>query len=446
MNPFVKPALPAFYLTRSAQAVESPMLTRLREERATALQFVEQTVSGAETQSRDLSTTELETLERSKKRVAELDAQIKPLAEFDALRAASAAASNQFRPTQGGQAGQGTSAAFVSARAFDYQKPGQIFADCARAIKDGDVDARARLESAGLTIIDNTLVRATAPNQTTDEVPGLMPKAVIGSILSDIDASRPFIQSIGAQDMGNIPGRTFTRPYVKQHVTTGQQDSELDELENRQLIIKGTDFTKVTRGGWANISYQTLNYPVGDVWQMLLQDFMDVYGQDSEDAAVAAFDAAVPTASPIDLTNDPTLKEIIKVLYAGARAVYAVRRNLTKLCVWQSLDEWEVYGAVIDEANAKGNTPAVANATTFSSPQSMLGVPRVVVPGLPDGTTIIGSRDRVEVYENRYGFLSAVQPKVIGIELAYGGDIATGVLKPDATSAVAFTRIVRATV
>lgn len=60
----------------------------------------------------------------------------------------------------------------------------------------------------------------------------------------------------------------------------------------------------------------------------------------------------------------------------------------------------------------------------------MLTVPRVVVPAMTTGTTIIGPADRFEVYENRVGFLSVVAPKVMGTEIAYGGDLAVGGLTP----------------
>ena len=60
----------------------------------------------------------------------------------------------------------------------------------------------------------------------------------------------------------------------------------------------------------------------------------------------------------------------------------------------------------------------------------------MVVPGLPAGSFVVGRTNLFEFYEERIGLLSAVEPKVLGIEIAYGGYAAAGFL--DAT---AFTKV-----
>jgi HK97 family phage major capsid protein len=64
------------------------VLTRLSGERDAAVAFIEQTMSAVEAESRDLSDTETRALEAQKSRIQEIDAQIKPLQEFLATRAA----------------------------------------------------------------------------------------------------------------------------------------------------------------------------------------------------------------------------------------------------------------------------------------------------------------------------------------------------------------------
>jgi hypothetical protein len=64
-------------------------------------------------------------------------------------------------------------------------------------------------------------------------------------------------------------------------------------------------------------------------------------------------------------------------------------------------------------------------------------VDRVVVPSFANGTLIVGPKARVEVYEDRIGLLSAVEPSILGVEVAYGGYVAAGVL-----NAAAFSKIV----
>ncbi|MGM2755217.1 hypothetical protein ACS2QP_28185, partial [Bacillus cereus group sp. Bce019] len=62
----------------------------------------------------------------------------------------------------------------------------------------------------------------------------------------------------------------------------------------------------------------------------------------------------------------------------------------------------------------------------------ILDIKRVMAPGLPAGTMIIGRSSQAEAYEERIGLLQAVEPSILGVEVAYGGYFAFGVL--DATA------------
>lgn len=441
MNAFVKPDLPEFYLTRSAQVAESPMLTRLRDEREQTLEFVERTVGQAETDQRDLSDTEKETLVRSKTRVAELDAQIKPLAEFDALKRANADSSARFRPTgtPAAQTGAQGLGAQLKSREYEYKSVGEFMADV--AMSSDNPDAAHRLESAGLTRNSEGFLTRAAGDIPTSGLTGTMPAPIVGSILNNIDASRPFIASIGALDMGSISGKTFSRPVITQNTLSAEQTAELGALGSRSLVIEDVDFTKKTRGASVMVPRQAIDWTSPAVWGALMQDIQDSYAIDSEEAVVAAFSTSIPTTGQdVELTTasgaTPSLGEIIAALYGAASAVYTSRKSLSSLKIWQSVDQWSLYGAVIDTAAANSGSQTPQSQVNGFVP-SLLQTPRIVVPSLAAGTTIVGPADRVEVYEQRIGFLSAIKPSVLGVEMAYGGYVASGTLLP-----AAFRRIV----
>ena len=63
------------------------VLKRLNEERAAAVDFIEQTMAAVEEEARDLSDTETRSLEAQRDRIKQIDDQIKPLAEFEQVRA-----------------------------------------------------------------------------------------------------------------------------------------------------------------------------------------------------------------------------------------------------------------------------------------------------------------------------------------------------------------------
>lgn len=435
------------------------VLQRMRDERQACLDFVERTLSELEKAEpkRDLSAAERETLKNQRDRVAELDEQIKPLEEFEKLREAHQQTRSQYEPTnapsggeqRGGQPTGLGSPVTTNDREHKYRSAGEFLADAYKAspkaqragqqLDRSSVDnAAARLRSHGLTVEGGALVRAAAPHNTTEEVPGLLPVSIIGPIMSDVDAARPFISSIGARDLGGIPGLSFERPVVTQHVQVGKQATEKSTVANRQFEVDGVPFTKDTYGGWANVSRQSIDWTSPGVWDALMTDFIEQYGLETEKAAATAFATAVTQEVELETAaaGSPTLQEVLKALYAAARESYQGSGRMPDM-IWASLDWWETLGVIVDylKATTAGNGGGDSDVQSFAG--NLLRTPRIIVPSLPEKTLIVGVKSRTEVYEDRFGFLSVVEPKVFGVELAYGGYMASGTVKP-----AAFTKIV----
>ena len=429
-------------------------IARLEEQRDATLAFIEQTCAEAATGQRDLSATELATLESSRTRVTELDQQLAPMREFAALRAAHTTTTARFRPTtpasdasggsSTGAGGTSLGAARTAPRGTDYRTRGQVIVDILRAAPQSrggyaDDAARDRLLAAGVYAGaddeqlrafaggDDSQVRAIA-QQVTADTPGLLPTPIVGQVMSDLDAARPFISSIGARDMSAIPGRTFSRPIITQHTQAGKQANELTELASRKFKVDGVDFVKETHGGALEVARQEIDWTSPAAWDALLTDLQEVYAIDTEDAAAAAFAAEVTgaAANTVELqTND--LDGWILALYQAAAGADASVRRLPN-AMWVSLDRWATIGAIIDQIKAKtgGNGGGDSQLDAFAG--NMLHLPRFVVPSFPDGTVIVGVKERTEFYEQRIGLLSAVEPRLLGVEIAYGGYIAYGTL------------------
>jgi hypothetical protein len=342
-------------------------------------------------------------------------------------------------------------AARTEARAYEYRTVGELLADAFLTANEGSQEvrgaprapgARERLEGNGLGINGGFLQRAAAPHTTTAEIPGLLPATIQGALLNDIDAARPFITSIGAKDLGGIPGTTFKRPVVTTHVTMGAQSAEKAELEDGQFIVGGVDFTKTTYGGWTNVSRQAIDWSSPAAWDALMADFLDIYARTTENAAADAFVTAVTTeTSTVAATGTtPTLAELYSGLYTAAAASYGVTGRLPDT-IWASTDWWVTLGQIVDAVQATTNTNMGAGSTnSLADFSGNLGrLRRVIVPSMASGTLIIGPANRTEFYEDRIGFLTAVQPKVLGVEIAYGGYAAFATLKPTAYRKLVFT-------
>lgn len=434
---------------------EHPTIKRLEDQRAAEFRFIDKVTGEAEDAKRDLSDTERQNVVDAQERVKKIDEQLKPLREFYALESADQRTASRFSSTGGDtdeqrrERGLGTQ---VNEKPYEYRTAGEFLADTYRAsssaaqnnnvrldqrMQDG---ARERLRSHGLSVEGGVLHRAAAPHNTTAEVPGLIPVSIVGPIMSDVDAARPFISSVGPRDLGAIPGLTFERPTITQHVQVAKQAAEKDEVANRQFKVDGIPFAKDTYGGWANVSRQSIDWTSPGVWDALMTDFVEQYGLETENAAADDFAASVAQTEELTtaLGADPTTNELLLALYGAASKSYQGSGRLPDH-IWASLDWWVQLGVLIDAAKAQnaGNGGGSSQLNTFAG--NLLNVERTIVPSFPAGTLIIGPKSRVEVYEDRFGFLSAVQPKVFGVELAYGGYMASGTIKP-----AAFTKIVNA--
>ena len=146
-------------------------------------------------------------LEAARQRIAALDEQINPLAEFETLRAAHADALGQLpiRP-EVMPAGRRLDA---GERAPAYPSAGAFLVDYLRAhgiAERGVIDEQAAARVRQARALDN---------QTTTDTPGILPTPIVGSVVNLIDSNRPLISSLGgAMALGGIPGKSFTRPRI----------------------------------------------------------------------------------------------------------------------------------------------------------------------------------------------------------------------------------------
>lgn len=421
----------------------NPMLDNLMQERTTLLDLCEQATRNAmDDGNRDLSDLEQKLIADNQARVAKIDDQLKLISDMDKQRAAGDAAAKEY--FQGGESRQGERreptasnglGARTAPRAGDYKTAGDVIVDHLRSVGHSgsvrDAEARDRLKGAGLDLLDEA--RAIV-NETTANVPGLLPKPIVGEIVNQIDDKRPFISSIGARDLGGIPGKTFSRPIVTQHVAVGQQMAEKTELVSQQFVVGSIDFTKNTYGGALDVSRQVIDWTSPAAWNALLTDLQRIYGKFTENRAADDFAAAVTAEVEIDSTVDDPFLAFARALYGAAALVYGSVEELPNH-IWMSLDMWAFYGPLMDQWTRQmannGGGPVAGSSSPTNFAGNVLDFPRTVVPSFPTGQVIVGVKELTEVYEDRIGLLTAVEPKLLGVEIAYGGYMANGTLDAD---------------
>lgn len=423
------------------------VLERLYAQRSEQEDFIQHLLDESEKDKRDLVEAELKNISEARNRMSELDAQIEPLEAFEKTRAVhqSRRPAAQARPAAGGQ-GEGRQLS-VQAQPRDqaYPTPGAFLADYMRAIgvpgQSGPDRAAQERTSAALGRDVLTVNRAAndvgaGEHQTTADTPGLLPSPIVGAILNDLDAARPFVSSIGVLPLEGIFGKTFERPHIISHTTVQEQTAEKGELITGDLKVEGISFTKKTFGGDVNISRQELDWTSPSAWDALVKDLEDVYGVSTEKWAAQNFSTAITQSQEV---GADTLEGWVAGLYRAATKAMTAggTKDASSLrlvnTIWTSVDMWASLGTLLTLANVQrvsNQSPGVSSMTGFEG--SILDVPRIMVPGLPNGTVIMGRKNLAEFYEQRLGLLQAVEPKVLGVNVAYGGYAAFGVLDPTA--------------
>jgi hypothetical protein len=315
----------------------------------------------------------------------------------------------------------------------NYRSAGAFLVDYLRAagiMQRGNVDheALARVQQA----------RAVADQKTTD-TPGILPTPIVGSVVDLIDATRPFITSVGGgKAMAGIPGTTFSRPKITQHVLVGVQAAgagEKTQLPSQKMTVSPVNFTKATYGGTVDISRQDIDWTEPSAWDILVKDLADVYAVQTETAAAAAFKTAAVGTGVTVATND--LKGWTLALYTAGMHSYQGGLRMPDR-IWCSLDVWAALGSLVDVARvaipqdrvSEMGAPGTSTLANFAG--DLLGLPRIVVPTFAAGTCIVGPSALYEVYEEVIGLLSVIEPSILGVQVAYGGYVAWGTLASSA--------------
>lgn len=418
----------------------NPLIASLLEKREAQVAYIAQMVENVESQERGLVDAEIATLDSAREVIEKIDAQLKPLEEYEAVRSAHVATSVSTGGSSERRGHQGLGVT-SSDRPYEYKSRGHFVVDFLRArgqetksaFIPPDVDARQRVESAlgrSITAVQGDL--EARASQVTGDTPGLLPEPIVGEIHNDMDANRPFVQSIGVRPLTNQPGRKFRRPVVTQHTTSGVQAAELTALPSRKFIVQDVEFEKTTHGGSLLVSRQDIDWTDPNAWNAILEDMGYEYAADTEDDAAGRFATGVTQQVDVAAADAGSVSEWIDALYSAAVMVATgngTKRPTAKRLtdrIWTSIDMWGTLGSLLSASKTILTNSGRATPKAFDG--DLLEIERVMSPGLPTGTMIVGRSTLTEFYEERVGLLQSVVPTALGIEIGHGGYVAAGFL------------------
>jgi len=382
------------------------MIRRLEkelEERNSAVQGIIGNAQGAE---RDLNEAEKDTLSGLRERMGEINLQLTELESTAAIAGQVANRMKQFDQAI-------TTARRTGSAEVEYRSAGQYICDQWQAHL-GDRNAQERLE----------VFNRVAAHQKTSDNPGVIPIPAIGEVINFIDAARPMVNAIGPREM---PSQNWFRPLITQQPTVGLQGSagaaadEKSELVSQKMTITKLTGSAVTYGGYVNVSRQDIDFSSPQIMDIIIEGLANAYALQTETATGTALDASAATNVGYGAT--PTAATLSAAIWSAAATIYAAVKGQGRLVLAVAADRLAAFGPLFPPYNVQNGQSAGLLAGNFGSGTAgnVTGVELIMSPGLASGKSFLFSTAAVDVFEQRVGALQAVEPSVLGIQVAYAG-------------------------
>src|SRR5215510_5328568 len=290
----------------------------------------------------------------------------------------------------------------------EYRSAGDYIVDSWRSGL-GDRDASERLE----------VYHRAAAHQTTGDNTGLIPTPILGPVVSFIDANRTLVTQLGPR---NMPSQTWSRPKVTQHTTVAVQSAEKAELASQKMTITKLTGTASTYGGYVNVSRQNTDFSVPGIMDIVVNDLAAIYAIQTEAAAASAFDTAA-TAGIAIATGAATATGVATSLWDAVSKIYTATKGAGRVFAVTGPDMLPILGPVFPPYNPQNAISLGLSMGDFGTGLvgSISGIPLYVSGGVGTLRILVFSTAAAEVYEQRVGALSVVEPSVLGVQVAYAG-------------------------
>ena len=382
-------------------AVDS-MVKRLMDERDTKLSLIEQIVSVADEEGRDLLESDNQTITSAQERVRSLNNQIDRLSQDLEL---AESAKNRIRTLDPN----------IIAKDFSYRSAGDFLYDMIHRSDNPDCDMRMgrfmkrAAEHMGLDKA-NTVATAGGFN-------GLVVAPVIGPVLDPSPTGRPLFSAIGARQLTTL---TFNRPrIVDPNFATGVGPvaKEKQEMPSKAWDIVSELVTTTRIGGYINVS-EVLTEMLSGSLDMVVQHMNRRVEAYSETAVVTELDK---TGAIVPLTGSAAA-DITAAIGVAASTVVA---NTGNLPTWIAMGP-EGWGGLIGVSDLAGRpmVPPVGPVNAYGQGDangyfsSMFGLRAAVTPAITDKSIYIGNSFGLEVYEKPMPLMQAFEPSLYGRQVA----------------------------
>lgn len=369
----------------------------------------------------DLTDEKMELVTRAKDRIAECNRQMAPLEE---ARRISGESSERIKNLavymQDDQA---------RPHIVEYRSAGEYALDMWKGSLGND-EAQQRMKAYAAE-------HRAAAHQTTTDSTGLLPTPILGPVVNFVDEARPLVNALGPRQ---LPSGSWSRPKITQHTAVLAQSAEKAELTSQKMIITKLPVVPVTYGGYVNVSRQLVDWSDPAAMDIVINDLAGQYALKTEDVAVDAFVAGA-TASTVNLaTGTNTAAQVAAAIWAAAGQVYAGAKGSGRVIIAAPPQMLGQIGPLFAPVNPQSAQSPGFTAANFmqGSVGTISGLPVYITAGMADNKMLVMSTAAAEVYEDRIGSLSVVEPSVLGVQVAYAGHFVPLII--EATGIIAITK------
>lgn len=311
-----------------------------------------------------------------------------------------------------------------------YRSAGDLLFDCIHANFGSqhsveDVEAGKRWGLVMKRAAEHMGTEAANTTPVAGGLGALTVSPVVGPVIDFYPSSQPLLTGIGVQPAPN--SLSFKRPRIVDpnfKSGAGVQALEKAELVSKHFDMKVEDISLDTVGGYLNVSAQLLAL-IPTSLNIIISQLQRRVAYQGEAAAVAQLDTTAATVPLADF-SDPAA--VLNAIYTAAAMVYETTGSLPE---WIAMGPqgWVGLGSMTDAAGRPlfpflGPTNALGTSSADSFNLGPAGLRSIITPGISTQDLYVGNSAGLEVYRYNYPVMEAIEPSVLGRQVAVAQSLA----------------------
>lgn len=311
-----------------------------------------------------------------------------------------------------------------------YRSAGELLWDCVHATygvahNHDDQEAKRRWDLTMKRAAQHMGTKAELTTPVAGGFGGLYVAPVVGPVIDIAPLGQPLLTALGKQPAPNA--LNFTRPrLVDPDFKTGAGPQTLQKLEliSKKFDVIADTISLNTVGGYLNVSQQLMSLQAG-AWDIIVRQLQRRVAWQGEAAGVAELSRST---AHIPLADGADAGTVLAALFDAAKLVYDTTFELPTWIAYGP-GGWAMLGKLTDAAGRPlfpflGAANAMGTADLGDFGLGPLGLRQVVTPGITTNDIWIGNSYGMETYSYSFPVLEAVEPSVLGRQVAVAEAIA----------------------